>query len=72
MSNSKEEMEKEVDRILSVTRWQGYASGKVDGALGVIKALNLDDEERKIELLSRAVGLSRETAIEMLKQEDVK
>ena len=69
--NMPEEIQKQVEEILDKERWQGYVSGKVEGALNVLYSLDLDMEKR-LELLQSAVGLSRETAEEFLKPREIK
>lgn len=64
-SKSKEEFEKAVNDMIERARWQGEVSGKVEGALNVLFALDLDKEKR-IELLQDAVGLSYRTASEFI------
>lgn len=64
-SKSKEEFEKAVNDMIECARWQGEVSGKVEGALNVLFALDLDKEKR-IELLQNAVGLSHITASEFI------
>ena len=71
MAEISEKYKKEVQDILDRERWQGYASGKVEGALNVLYALELDKEKR-IEILSEAVGLSRETARDFLESREIK
>ena len=56
---------KEMEDEIKVARWQGEVSGKIDGALSVLFALDLDKEKR-ISLLQNAVGLSYLTASEFV------
>ncbi len=70
MSEISEDMKKEVQDILDRERWQGYVSGKVEGALNVLYALDLSKEKR-LELLSEAVGLSRVTAEGFLEPREI-
>ena len=65
-----EDIKKEVQDILDRERWQGYVSGKVEGALNVLYAIDLSKEKR-LELLSEAVGLSRATAEEFLEPREI-
>ncbi len=65
------ELKNEVQEILDRERWQGYIDGKVEGALNILYALDLDKEKR-IELLSEAVGLSNITATEFLEPREIK
>lgn len=65
MAEITEELKKEVQDILDREKWQGYVSGKVEGALNVLYALDLSKEKR-LELLSDAAGLSRTTAEDFL------
>ncbi len=64
-SKYKEKFEKAVNDMIERARWQGEVSGKVEGALSVLFALDLDKEKR-IELLQDAVGLSYRTASEFI------
>lgn len=70
MSKLTEKYEKEVEEILERERWQGYVSGKVEGALNVLYALDLDKEQR-IELLMEAVGLCNATAVEYIEPREI-
>lgn len=65
-----EDIKKEVQDILDRERWQGYVDGKVEGALNVLYALDLDKEKR-LELLSNAVGLSKATATGFLEPREI-
>ena len=65
-----EDIKKEVQDILARERWQGYVSGKAEGALNVLYAIDLSKEKR-LELLSEAVGLSRATAEEFLEPREI-
>ncbi|MBE5872526.1 MAG: hypothetical protein E7294_14980 [Lachnospiraceae bacterium] len=69
MAEIAEGLRKEVQDILDRERWQGYISGKVEGALNVLYALDLDKEKR-LELLSDAVGLSETTAMGFLESRE--
>ena len=69
MAEISEDMKKEVQDILDRERWQGYVSGKVEGALNVLYALDLTKEKR-LEILSKAVGLSHTTAAEFLESRE--
>ena len=71
MAEISEEFKKEIQEILDRERWQGYVSGKVDGALNVLYALDLDKEKR-LDLLSQAVGISRATAMDFLEPREIK
>lgn len=64
MSEKAAEIEKQIDDLMEVARWQGEVSGKIEGALNVLFELELGKEER-IKLLQRAVGLSHMTASEI-------
>ena len=70
MAKISEDMKKEIKDILERERWQGYVSGKVEGALNVLYELDLSKDKR-IELLSKAVGLSHMTAEEFLEQREI-
>ena len=70
MAEISEDMKKEVQDILDRERWQGYVSGKVEGALNVLYALDLTKEKR-LEILSKAVGLSHMTAEEFLEPREI-
>lgn len=61
MGSIGEKYEKEIEKILDRERWQGYVSGKVEGALNVLFAFEIDKEER-IRRLAEAVGLCSDTA----------
>ncbi len=71
MAEISENMKKEIQKILDRERWQGYVNGKVEGALNVLYALELSTEKR-LELLSEAVGLSHMTAEEFLEPREIK
>ncbi|SCY69250.1 hypothetical protein SAMN02910292_02524 [Lachnospiraceae bacterium XBB2008] len=68
---TQEELMKEAEAILERERWQARTCGKIEGALSVLYVLDLDMEKR-INLLSDAVGLSYATAKEMIEQEEIK
>lgn len=70
MAEISEDIKKEVQDILDRERWQGYVSGKVEGALNVLYAIDLSKEKR-LELLSEAVGLSRATAEGFLEPREI-
>lgn len=70
MAEISEELKKEVQEILDRERWQGYVSGKVEGALNVLYALDLSKEKR-LELLSKAVGISHTTAEGFLEPREI-
>ena len=61
---------KQFEDALEAARWQGEVSGKIDGALNVLFALELDKEKR-IELLQNAVGLSYLTASEFIEPRQI-
>ncbi len=68
-SKSREEMKMEIQKILDRERWHGYVSGKVDGALNVLYALDLSREER-IQLLAGAADLSLATATDFIEDRE--
>jgi len=70
MAEITEEMKKEVQEILDKERWQGHITGKVEGALNVLYLLDLDKEKR-LEILSKAVGVSNATAKDFLEQREI-
>ena len=70
MSEVGDDFKKEVQEILDRERWQGYVSGKVEGALNVLYSLDLDKDKR-IEILQDTVGLSRMTATEFIKPREI-
>ena len=70
MAEISEEMKKEIQDILDRERWQGYVSGKVEGALNVLYSIDLSKEKR-LELLSEAVGLSHATAEGFLEPREI-
>ena len=65
-----ESFKKEVKDILDRERWQGYVSGKVEGALNVLYLMDLDKEKR-IKLLQEAVGLSNMTATDFVEPREI-
>ena len=67
MENIKEKIQEHLD----IVRWQGYISGKVEGAMDVLYEIDLDMEER-IRLLQRVAGLSRITAEEFIEPREIK
>lgn len=60
-------IKQKINEVLEVRQWQGYVSGKVDGALAVLAVLNID-KERCIEVLADALGLTRATATEFVEE----
>ena len=64
------EMEAEVQEVLDREFWRGSASGKIEGALNVLYALDLP-KERRIELLADAVGLTIGTATKILEPREI-
>lgn len=60
-----ENIKEQVEKILEKERWAARVSGKVDGALNVLFLLDLS-KERRIELLSQALGLSTATATDFV------
>lgn len=60
-------IKQKTEEVLEVRQWQGYVSGKVDGALAVLAVLNID-KERCIEVLADALGLTRATATEFVEE----
>lgn len=71
MLDTSEALKREIQKILDRERWQGYATGKIEGALNVLYQLDLDKQQR-IELLRNAVGLSEATATGFIEEEDEK
>ena len=69
MSKEMGDAEKAMKALLDRERWQGYVSGKVEGALNVLFALDLSKEKR-IELLSEAAGLSLLTATDLVENRE--
>ncbi len=65
-----EDMNKEIKDILDRERWQGYVEGKVEGAINVLYSLDLDKEHR-IDLLSKASGLSHVTTVEIIEPREI-
>ena len=63
-------LKKKMQDILDRQRWMGFVDGKIEGALNVLYLMDLDKEKR-IELLSEAVGLSSDTAAEFLKPKEI-
>ena len=41
-----EELKREVQDIMDRVRWQEYVSGKIEGALNVLYAMDLDKDKR--------------------------
>ena len=70
MAEISDEMKKELQDILDRARWQGYVSGKTEGALNVLYAIDLDKDKR-LEILMEATGLSKSTAIDILKHREI-
>ena len=70
MAEIPEELMKEVQDILDRERWQGYVSGKVEGALNVLYAMDLDKDKR-LGILMEAVDLSNATATDTLKPREI-
>ncbi len=70
MKNSSEDLKKTLEEELKVRDWQQYICGKVDGALNVLYAMDLDKEKR-LELLQEAVGLTRDTATSFLEPREI-
>ena len=71
MLDTSEALKREIQKILDRERWQGYATGKIEGALNVLYQLDLDKQQR-IKLLRNAVGLSEATATGFIEEEDEK
>lgn len=70
MAARTKDKKKQFEDALEVARWQGEVSGKIDGALNVLFAIELDKEKR-IELLQNAVGLSYLTASEFIEPRQI-
>ena len=70
MAEIDEALRKEIKDILDREKWQGYVSGRVEGVLNVLYALNLSKEER-LKLLTEAVGLSYATARDFLDSREI-
>lgn len=66
MSEKSEESRKASDR----EHWQGYVSGKIEGALNVLYLMDLSFDKR-LELFGEAVGLSEATAKEFLEPREI-
>ena len=69
MANTYKEKKKEIEANFERERWQARTSGKIEGALNVLYALDLDMEKR-IRLLADAVGLSYTTSKEIIESEE--
>ncbi|WP_044917085.1 hypothetical protein [Butyrivibrio sp. WCE2006] len=70
MTSEVKDFKEEMDKALDLARWQGEISGKVEGAMNVLFALDIDMEKR-IELLQDAVGLSHITASEFIEPRQI-
>ena len=64
------EKSEEIKKILDREHWQGFVSGKVEGALNVLYLMDLTFDKR-LELLERAVGLSEATAKDFLEPREI-
>ena len=69
MSKGMGDAEKAMKALLDRERWQGYVSGKVEGALNVLYELNLSRDER-IQLLADAADLSLATATDFIEDRE--
>ena len=63
-------MTRQITEVLDHERWVGYVSGKIEGAMNVLYAMELDKEER-LRLLAKAAGLSRGTASSYIEPREV-
>ena len=70
MARATGDFSKEMEKALDRAMWQGEVSGKIEGALNVLFALDLEKEKR-LELLCNAVGLSSETATAFLEPRQI-
>ncbi len=75
MNEIPEEIRKEIQSFLECERLEGYSAGRingeVEGALNVLYALDMDKATR-LEILSKAVFLSRHAAREFLEPREIK
>ncbi len=69
MSEKIEDLEKELLKILDREKWISYASGRIEGALNVLYAIDLGMEERQ-DLLSKAAGICHLTAKDILEKRE--
>ena len=60
-----EEFRKKIEETLDIMKWQQYTSGQVDGALAVLRLLDIPYQEKE-DILCKAVGVSHMTAKEFL------
>ncbi len=70
LETRRKEMEEEIQKVLDIERWRGRLDGLVEGALNVLYLMELDKEKR-LELLEKAVGVSRETALTWLEPREL-
>lgn len=70
MAERAKDKKNKLEEAIEVARWQGEVSGKIEGALNVLFALDLDKEKR-IEVLQNAVGLSFITASEFIEPRQI-
>ena len=64
------EVSEEIKKILDKEHWQGFVSGKVEGALNVLYLMDLTFDNR-LELLEKAVGISEATAKDFLEPREI-
>ena len=64
------EISDEIKNLLDREHWQGFVSGKVEGALNVLYLMDLTFDNR-LELLEKAVGISEATAKDFLEPREI-
>ncbi|WP_029199973.1 hypothetical protein [Oribacterium sp. NK2B42] len=64
------EISDKIKNLLDREHWQGFVSGKVEGALNVLYLMDLTFDNR-LELLEKAVGISEATAKDFLEPREI-
>lgn len=65
MGNLEEDIEKKMNEMLELEKMRSFLSGKITGGLAVINVLDFE-REKKIEILSDALRLSKATATDYI------
>ena len=70
MKDAPESLKNKLKETFDNVRWQEYVSGRVEGALDILYALDMD-KERRIELLSETLGRCNATATNFIEPREI-
>ena len=63
-----EKIDKTVEDMVNITKWQSYTGGMIEGALKILFSISSLSKEERVTYLSDAIGLSRISATEYIEE----